>query len=117
MNGYFKNTGWKYEILRFIKKKRLLCFMMIISIFIVMKYSSLPFILGLDSISFIRAVFQTPDTNTGKEVLRIAENLSLAYCTSLLFYIMVDYVPMRQTELKTRKLMDSHLNELNQHMT
>ena len=57
-------------------------------------------------------MFQRPNEGTAEyEILRIAENLSLAYIASLIFYILVDYLPNKRDEKRTEKLLEKSKNK------
>lgn len=87
-------------------------FMTIISIFFICKYSSAPPI--FDALNII---FQRPEENTLMyELIRIAENVSLAYIASLVFYLLVDYIPLIKEENNTLHLLEKYLCPLYMYM-
>lgn len=86
--------------------------MTIISIFFICKYSSAPPI--FDALNII---FQRPEENTFMyELIRIAENVSLAYIASLVFYLLVDYIPLIKEENNTLHLLEKYLCPLYMYM-
>ena len=75
--------------------------LLIVSLLVICKFSDAPPI--FDCLAFL---FQRPNEGTAEyEILRIAENLSLAYIASLIFYILVDYLPNKRDEKRTEKLL------------
>ena len=97
--NHFKNLKWHILLL-------------LISLFFVCKYSSAPPIFdGLN------VIFQKPEENTLMyEIIRIAENLSLAYIASLIFYLLVDYIPLIREENNTLRLLEKYLYPLYMYM-
>ena len=93
--NYFKDLKWHIIFL-------------IVSLFFICKYSSAPPIFDA-----LNVIFQKPEENTIiYEVIRIAENLSLAYIASLVFYLLVDYIPSVKEENNTISLLEKYLNPL-----
>ena len=82
--------------------------LLIVSLLVICKFSDAPLI--FDCLAFL---FQRPNERTAEyEILRIAENLSLAYIASLIFYILVDYLPNKRDEKRTEKLLEKSLTTL-----
>ena len=82
--------------------------LLIVSLLVICKFSDAPPI--FDCLAFL---FQRPNEGTAEyEILRIAENLSLAYIASLIFYILVDYLPNKRDEKRTEKLLEKSLTTL-----
>lgn len=82
--------------------------LLIASLLIICKFSDAPPIFDC-----LALLFQRPNEGTPEyEILRIAENLSLAYIGSLIFYILVDYLPNKRDEKRTEKLLEKHLTTL-----
>lgn len=97
--NYFKDLKWHIIFL-------------IVSLFFICKYSSAPPIFDA-----LNVIFQKPEENTIiYEVIRIAENLSLAYIASLVFYLLVDYIPSVKEENNTISLLEKYLNPLYMYM-
>ncbi len=81
---------------------------MFISTFIICKFSTSPTIFPL-----LSHILQRPPENTlSFEILRVAENLSLAYMSSFIFYILINYIPDKQAKLRTEKLLSKSLTNL-----
>lgn len=71
------------------------------------KFSSAPLLCGW------MTFFLRPQEKTmAFEFFRIMENLSLAYIASLIFYLMVDYIPKKKSEEKAFELIKPHLVSL-----
>lgn len=76
--------------------------------FIICKFSTAPIL--CPSLSFL---FARPAENTiSYELLRITENLSLAYIAALIFYILVDYIPCKKAEGQTAAILEKPLSNL-----
>lgn len=83
-----------------------------ISILIICKFSEAPPVFDI-----IADLFQRPLENTYfYEILRVTENFCMAYIASLIFYILVDYIPVKQEEERTEKLLSKSLEKLYLHM-
>ena len=80
--------------------------------FFICKFSSAPqffYALGF--------LLEKPSDGTFQyEVFRILENLSLAYLASLIFYLIVDYIPKKREEKHTEKILEKNLTNLYMHM-
>lgn len=83
-----------------------------ISLFFICKFSSAPQIFY--ALGFL---LEKPSDGTFQyEVFRILENLSLAYLASLIFYLIVDYIPKKREEKHTEKILEKNLTNLYMHM-
>ncbi len=83
-----------------------------IAIFFICKFSSAP-----PLFDELYAFFSRPQEDTIQyELLRIAENLSLAYIASLIFYLIVDYIPLKVEERNTTQILEKHLCPLYMYM-
>ena len=83
-----------------------------ISLFFICKFSSAPQI--FDALGFL---LEKPSDGTFQyEVFRILENLSLAYLASLIFYLIVDYIPKKREEKHTEKVLEKNLTTLYMYM-
>ncbi len=70
----------------------ILSFLFVLSIFIVVKFSNLPPLEFLPD--FIKNALQSPQIGTLKyEMYRLLENLSLAFITAYLIYLIIDFIP------------------------
>lgn len=97
--NYFKDLKWHILLL-------------VVSLFFICKFSSAPPI--FDGLNMI---FQRPEKNTLiYEIIRIADNLSLAYIASLIFYLIVDYIPLIREENNTLHLLGKYLYPLYMYM-
>lgn len=85
----------------------LICFLLL-AIFIVLKFSTLPSPSFLPN--FIINLFERPVAgSTTLEVLRILENLSLAYITALIIYFLIDFIPKKKLEKKAFTICKSNI--------
>lgn len=97
----------KKKIIVTIKELRVQIILLIISVFLICKFSSAPLMVGW------MTFFLRPQEKTmAFEVFRIMESLSLAYIASLIFYLVVDYIPKKKAEEKAFELLKPHLVSL-----
>lgn len=97
----------KRKIVKTIKELKIQIILLIIAIFLICKFSSAPLLLGW------MTFFLRPQEETmAFEFLRIMESLSLAYIASLIFYLVVDYIPKKKAEEKAFELLKPHLVSL-----
>ena len=97
----------KRRIVLTIKELKIQIILLIISIFLICKFSSAPLLFKW------MAFFLRPQEETmGFELFRIMESLSLAYIASLIFYLVVDFVPKKKAEEKAFELLKPHLVSL-----
>lgn len=97
----------KRKIFLIIKELKIHIILLIISISLICKFSSAPLLFGWMTI-FLRPQEETVDF----EIFRIMENLSLAYIASLIFYLVVDYIPKKKSEEKAFELLKPRLVSL-----
>lgn len=104
------------KIIRFIKENRLIVILLLISIFFIVKFSEMPYIKFTPDI--IEKIFEKPNQGTvWYEVCRLLENLSLAYVASIIFYIIIDYIPKQKMEIKAFNIIKSDLVSLYLYMS
>lgn len=93
--NYFKEL--KYHIM-----------LLVISLFFISKFSSAPPIFDV-----LDVILQRPVENTLMyEIIRIAENISLAYIAALIFYLLVDYIPLIRAQNTTLHILERELCSL-----
>lgn len=86
--------------------------LLLVSIFFICKFSSAPPLFDALNMFFLK-----PEENTfWHELFRILENLSLAYIASLIFYLLVDYIPLKKEEKQTLALLDDNLCSIYMYM-
>lgn len=89
----------------------ILIFILFIAAFFVIKFSTLQMPSFLPS--FVIDLFERPKNGSNSlEVLRILENLSLAYITSLIVYFLVDYIPKKRLQKKAFVICELQLVNL-----
>lgn len=97
----------KRKIVKTIKELKIQIILLIIAIFLICKFSSAPLL--FERMTF----FLRPQEETMSfELFRIMESLSLAYIASLIFYLVVDYIPKKKAEEKAFELLKPHLVSL-----
>ena len=92
---------------KFIKEHYILSTVFLISILLMIKSSLIPYF--VDPPTFISFVFDAPKSEFGKGVFQFVDMFASAYVTSLIFYIMVDYIPSKQREKKSKRIVDTKL--------
>ncbi|GFI68739.1 hypothetical protein IMSAG249_00557 [Lachnospiraceae bacterium] len=92
------------KIIIIIKELKIHIILLIISVILICKFSSAPLLFRWMTF-FLRPQEET----VAFEVFRIMENLSLAYIASLIFYLVVDYIPKKKSEEKAFELLKPHL--------
>jgi len=97
----------KRRIVLTIKELKIQIILLIISIFLICKFSSAPLLFKW-MVFFLRPQEET----MAFELFRIMESLSLAYIASLIFYLVVDFVPKKKAEEKAFELLKPHLVSL-----
>lgn len=96
----------------FIKRHKLLSTLFLVSVLLMIKNSSIPYPFNPPLI--IQYVFNAPTSDFFSNVAGMVDIFTSAYVTSLLFYIIVDYIPAikqekNATEIITSKLVDIYL--------
>ena len=84
----------------FIKRNKLLSVLFVISIFLMIKNSSIPYPFSPPLV--IQFIFNAPTSEFFSNFAGIVDIFTSAYVTSLLFYLIVDYIPALKHE-KTAK--------------
>lgn len=83
-----------------------------ISMFVICKFSPAPALLEC-----LIPLLQRPAEDTlWYEFFRVAENLSLAYIASLIFYVLVDYCPRKRDEMRSAAILEKPLVNLYMNM-
>lgn len=104
------------RVIRFSKENKPIVILLLISIFCIIKFSELPFVNFAPD--FIESIFEKPNQGTTwYEICRLLENLSLAYVASIIFYIIIDYIPKQKMESKVFNLLKSDLVSLYLYMS
>lgn len=98
-------------IIKFIRKNMILSILLFVSILVVIKFSELHFLPFTPT--YLEIVFLKPVDNTAEyEIFALMENLSLAYIASLMFYIIVDYIPKEKMAKKSLDILEKKLVSL-----
>jgi len=71
------------------------------------KSSSIPYF--IEPPAFVSFIFDAPKSEFWKGVFQFVDIFASAYVTSLIFYVMVDYIPSKQREKKTKQIVDAKL--------
>lgn len=107
----FENVEKKkisYSVSSFINENKFLSLLFLISIIIMIKNSSIPFITNNPYITdccFVKFLFLKPESDTGKGLLDMIEVFASSYVTGLIFYYLVEFIPAKDREEKAKKLI------------
>ncbi len=94
----------------FIKRHKILFIIFIISIFLIIKNSSIPYLFVPPA--FISFIFDRPRGEFFSGVAQIVDIFASAYATSLLFYYIVEYIPAIKREKKANIIAKPQLSNL-----
>lgn len=87
--------------------------LLLISFFCICKFSEAPPIFD-----FLSSFFLRPNETTWQfELFRTLDNLSMAYIASLIFYLIVDYIPQKREEKKTFDVLKDKISFLYTNMS
>lgn len=104
------------KIIIFVKRNIVFVVISIFSIFNIIKFSEIPIISSMPH--FITMILLKPKLGTlSYEIFRLLENLSLAYFASLIFYIIVDYIPKQKMANKSFEIIQNKLIRLYSYMS
>ena len=71
------------------------------------KSSSIPYF--IEPPAFVSFIFDSPKSEFWKGIFQFVDIFASAYVTSLIFYVMVDYIPSKRREKKTKQIVDAKL--------
>ena len=94
-------------MIKFLKEHYILSIIFVISIMLMIKSSSIPYF--IEPPTFISFIFDSPKSEFWKGVFQFVDIFASAYVTSLIFYVMVDYIPSKRREEKTKQIVDAKL--------
>lgn len=94
-------------MIKFIKEHYILSIIFVISILLMIKSSSIPYF--IEPPAFVSFIFDAPKSEFWKGVFQFVDIFASAYVTSLIFYVMVDYIPSKRREEKTKQIVDAKL--------
>ena len=93
------------------KKSIILIILTICSMFCVLKFSKITMWTMLPE--WLSNIFERPSIGTNEyEIWSLIDNLSLAYIASLIFYIVVEYIPKKEKEKKAFAVISSNLQSI-----
>lgn len=94
----------------FCKRHKLLSILFIISVFLMVKNSSIPYPFNPPLI--IQYIFNAPTSEFFSSFAEMVDIFTSAYVTSLLFYFIVDYIPTTKQEETAKKIIAPKLISL-----
>lgn len=107
----------KYNMKVFFKRNWIYLLITIVFMIVIIKQTSLSFIFN-DYNVFTSFIFEKVDeTNKWFEIIDIFNNLGFAYCSSYLFYLVVDYFPTRAREKKAYSLLKNNISDIIEHLS
>lgn len=96
------------EFTIFVQRNKIHFLLTLVCLIIIIKQSSAPFCWEYNKITEV--LFMKPIDGTGLgETLSVLYNLGLAYISSLIFYLLVDYFPKRRKEKNAFIQIENHL--------
>ena len=87
----------------FIKRHKILFILFAVSIFLMIKNSSIPYFFAPPAI--ISFIFDAPKSDFFSGMAQMIDIFTSAYVTSLVFYYMVDYLPAIKQEKKAKEII------------
>ena len=94
----------------FIKRHKILFILFVVSIFLMIKNSSIPYFFAPPAI--ISFIFDAPKSDFFSGMAQMIDIFTSAYVTSLVFYYMVDYLPAIKQEKKAKEIIAPKLVSL-----
>lgn len=94
----------------FRKRHKILFALFLVSIFLMIKNSSIPYFFNPPAV--ISFIFDAPKTAFFSGVAQMIDIFASAYVTSLMFYYMVDYLPAIKQEKKAKEILSPKLVSL-----
>ena len=94
-------------MIRFFKEHYILSIIFVVSVMLMIKSSSIPYF--FDPPIFVSFFFDAPKSELGIGLFQFVDIFASAYVTSLIFYVMVDYIPSKHREKKSKQIVDTKL--------
>ncbi len=103
------------KILYFIKENKVLILLLLLALFFIAKLSDLPCVFTLKA---VRYLFLQPQRGTYiYGALKLMENLSLAYIASLVFYLIIEFIPKQKKAKRAYQIIENELVSLFSNMS
>lgn len=94
----------------FVKRHKVLSALFLFSIFVMVKNSSIPYLFTPPT--FIEFIFDAPQSCFFSSIAQMVDTFASAYVTSLMFYYMVDFLPVIKQEKKAKEILAPKLVNL-----
>ena len=94
-------------IRKFLEEHKWLSLAFIVSVFLILKNSSIPYL--IEPLSIIRVFFDKPKRIFWVEASKVVDIFTTAYVTSLIFYYFIDYVPAQKNKEKAEEIIKPYL--------
>lgn len=99
----------------FYKEHKILSYLFIFSLFMIIKNSSIPYI--IKPCRVIEILFDLPHTVFFQAIASVVDIFTAAYVSSLIFYIFIEYIPEKKREKTTNRLIGPKLDSLYMNMS
>jgi len=111
-----RKHSWYKELFIFINRNVIICILLLISIFVIAKYSFVP-VPNWVPVSIQNILARPLEGSITFEWFAIFNNLSLAYIASIITYIVVQYIPERRKTNRAFSLLKDEISELYSNMS
>ncbi len=101
-------------VISFIKEHKWLSTVFILSIILILKNSSIPYVIEMPLL--ITLIFDEPEHDFGREVANVIDIFTTAYVTSLIFYYFIDYVPAQRKKKQADEIITPQLDNIGRYM-
>lgn len=98
------------KMLKFIKQHKILSLLFIVSIFLMIKNSKIPY--PFDPPVFVSFIFDSPKGDFFSGVMQMLDIFASAYVTSLIFYLLTEYIPAQKENKKAKEIIAPKLADL-----
>lgn len=102
-------------MIRFAKEHKVLSFLFVVSVVLILKNSSIPYLFKMPA--FITMIFNEPQNQFWIELAKVIDIFTAAYVTSLLFYLIIEYLPADKKRKQAREIIKPHLENIYLYMS
>ena len=102
-------------MIRFIKEHKGLSFLFVVSIVLILKNSSIPYLFEMPAL--ITMIFNAPKNKFWIEFAKVIDIFTTTYVTSLLFYLIIEYLPANKKKEQARQVIIPDLESVYLYMS
>lgn len=102
-------------MIKFAKEHKVLSFLFVVSIVIILKNSSIPYLFKMPAL--ITMIFNKPQNQFWIELAKVIDIFTTTYVTSLLFYLIIEYIPADKKRKQAREIIKPHLEDIYLYMS